>query len=355
MLLSELQMFLPEPMPEASEFEEHPPRERVRISAGGFNSTTKLRRRRPIIMLRFGENFVWLILLAVLLCFPFRNATAQAGEAAGTQPSQNRMPTPQATPAATQPNGSVPTASSTTTKQATSHKKKSTAKQKPPEPEVAQAPVIPPTLEQMPPSAPRVSYQNGQLSINAHNATLSQVLRSVQQQTGASIDVPSGASGERVVADLGPGRPRDVLATLLNGSHFNYVILGTPGNSGGVQKVILTPRQNATTTTTTAQVNSVPQQSPPPSAEDDPPEEDQVATYPDSDVPQGTPLVPTPTPPGGTPGGPPPDGGDPSQQQNQVKTPEQLLQELQRMQQQQQQYQQQLNPANQQPPTEQPQ
>ncbi len=231
-------------------------------------------------------------------------------------------------------------------KLAASHKKHS-PKGTITEPVVAQAPLPPPTLEQMPPTAPHVLYRNGQLSINAHNSTLSQVLRSVQVQTGASIDIPSGASGERVVADLGPGQPRDVLASLLNGSHFDYVILGMPDNSGGVQKVILTARQS--TPMNTAQMNAAPQQQPPPS-EDDNPEEDQ-ATYPDSDVPQGTALAPTQTQRYGQQGEQPsPDSSDPAQQQNQVKTPEQLLQELQRMQQQQQQYQQQLNPANQQPP-----
>src|SRR5271166_597107 len=48
----------------------------------------------------------------------------------------------------------------------------------------------PPTLDQQPPTPPQVRYQNGQLTINAQNSTLSQVLRAVQAQTGASIDIP---------------------------------------------------------------------------------------------------------------------------------------------------------------------
>ena len=153
-----------------------------------------------------------------------------------------------------------------------------------------------------------------------------------------------------------------MLASLLNGSHFNYVILGTPGDSGGVQKVILTNRQSAGATT--APVNIMPQQPPPSPDDENPPEDDQAATYPDSDVPQGTPLIPgqgqrpgVGQEPGPNEQGQVPDAQDPAQPQNQVKTPEQLLQELQRMQQQQQQYQQQLNPANQQPtnPPDQPQ
>jgi hypothetical protein len=49
-----------------------------------------------------------------------------------------------------------------------------------------------------------------------------------------------------VVAHLGPGAPRDVLATLLNGSSFNYVMLGTSTDSTAVASVILMSRASAT-------------------------------------------------------------------------------------------------------------
>ena len=105
-----------------------------------------------------------------------------------------------------------------------------------PTPPAAETPAPPPTLEQSPPTPPQVTYSNGQLTIVAQNATLSQVLRSVQSLTGASVEMPSGASNERVVGQLGPGQPRDVLNALLNGTKFNYIILGVNGNPGGVQK-----------------------------------------------------------------------------------------------------------------------
>lgn len=300
-------------------------------------------------MVRCGRNLACSALLLGLLCLPFQNASAQTpgqdGQTPAATPSQNRMPIPQNGPAtaANQARPAPSTQTATVPVKQSTHSKKSSARQKAPEAEVPQPPPPPPTLEQMAPSAPHVAYQNGQLSINAHNATLSQVLRAVQAQTGASMDIPSGASGERVVADLGPGRPRDVLATLLNGSHFNYVILGMPGGGGGVQKVILTNRQSGGVNNA-VQANNVQQQPAPP--EDDGQEEETSTTYPDSDIPTNSPLVPgQPQRPMDQP--PPADNNDPTQQ-NGVKTPEQLLQELQRMQQQQQQYQQQLNPANQQ-------
>ncbi|MGH9644688.1 MAG: hypothetical protein ACRD3Q_19975, partial [Terriglobales bacterium] len=79
------------------------------------------------------------------------------------------------------------------------------------------------------------------LSIAAQNATLGDVLREVQKQTGATIDVPTGAN-DRIVVQLGPGAPREVLAALLNGTSFNYVMLGTPADPGAVSEVTLTAR-----------------------------------------------------------------------------------------------------------------
>lgn len=218
--------------------------------------------------------------------------------------------------------------------------------------EVQQPPPPPPTPEQMAPVAPTVTYQGGQLTIQSNNATLAQVLRSVQSMTGASFDIPASANSDRVVAQLGPGQPKDVLATLLNGSKFNYIILGSPEQPGSVQKLILTPRQNIPITNT-AQNHPVPQPQPEPQQDEDysPPEptpvEDNTANQ---AQPPGT-YRPGYTPPNqlNQPGENQPEPENNGQQQQGVKTPEQLLQELQRMQQQQQLYQQQLNPANRNP------
>lgn len=224
-------------------------------------------------------------------------------------------------------------------------KSKAHGKKSAPEPEVQQTPPPPPTLEQQSPVPPRVSYQNGQLTIDSKNATLSQVLRSVQTQTGASIDMPSGAGSERVVASLGPGKPKDVLAALLNGSKFNYVILGGPDKSGGVQKIILLSKNSTSgdTAAVTAQNNS---RVPPQSQAVEPPEDEYPP--PDQESDNQNQLVPgQPGMPGGEGLTPDTINGTPTVINPGNRTPEQMLQELQRMQQQQQQLQQQLNPANQ--------
>src|SRR4029450_4108887 len=106
--------------------------------------------------------------------------------------------------------------------------------------------IVPLTPEQMPENPPVVTYVNGKLSIIAKNATLSSILRVVGEKTGAVIDVPDGAD-ERVVSQLGPGPAREVIASLLNGSHFNYVMIGNETDATSVAHVILTAKTDGKT------------------------------------------------------------------------------------------------------------
>ena len=107
----------------------------------------------------------------------------------------------------------------------------------PPLPSGPTGPVQQVPLDSMAPVPPQVSYQNSQLTIDAPNSTLSDILRAVRKQTGAEIEVP--VAPERVVTHLGPGSARDVIAQLLNGSRFNYVLLGSPADSASLTRVVL--------------------------------------------------------------------------------------------------------------------
>src|SRR5262249_54888641 len=114
--------------------------------------------------------------------------------------------------------------------------------------------VVPPaplTLEQQPASPPQVDFQNGRLTIIAQNSTLGDVLRAVRSETGATVEIPANAT-ERVVGHIGPGPAREVLASLLNGSHFDYVILGSPTNPGALDRVILLPKSTGEAATNLA-------------------------------------------------------------------------------------------------------
>lgn len=88
----------------------------------------------------------------------------------------------------------------------------------------------------------RVSYRDGLLGIHANKATLSEVLFAVQQQTGAEISIPAGAEQEKVVAEIEPAPAPEVLARLLNGSKFNFLILSAGDDSRGLGRVLLSYR-----------------------------------------------------------------------------------------------------------------
>jgi hypothetical protein len=87
-----------------------------------------------------------------------------------------------------------------------------------------------------------VSFRDGLLAIRSNKANLSEVLYAVHQQTGADIAVPAGAEQERVAADIGPGPAAEVLAHLLNGSRFNFLILNSASDARVLDRVILSPR-----------------------------------------------------------------------------------------------------------------
>jgi hypothetical protein len=93
-----------------------------------------------------------------------------------------------------------------------------------------------------PPKPLEVLFHDGLLTIKANKATFSEVLSAVQQRTGADIAIPAGAEQERVVADIGPGPVQEVLASLLNGSNFNFLILNSPDDPRKLDKVVLSLR-----------------------------------------------------------------------------------------------------------------
>ena len=111
----------------------------------------------------------------------------------------------------------------------------------------------------------RVSYRDGLLGIHANKATLSEVLFAIQQQTGAEISIPAGAEQEKVVAEIEPAPASDVLARLLNGSKFNFLIMSAGDDPRALGRVILSYRSEGREYT----------QSPAPvvEASDDPPAE----------------------------------------------------------------------------------
>jgi len=125
-----------------------------------------------------------------------------------------------------------------------SRKAKKAQQPLPPLPSGPTGPVPQVPLDSIKPVAPQVNFQNGLLTIIAPNSSLGDILRAVRQQTGAEIDIPADAH-ERVVTRLGPGPARDVIADLLNGSRFNYVLVGSPQDVSALTRVVLVAKSGA--------------------------------------------------------------------------------------------------------------
>ena len=167
-------------------------------------------------------------------------------------------------------------------------------------------------LDAIPAVAPQVTYEGGLLTIVAPNSTLADILRGVRKHTSAEIEIPATAN-ERVVTRLGPAPAREVMAELLNGSHFNYILLGLAcgcecvGASGAGSEDAGHASRSRATVQPQAPVASAPVAEP--TAEE--------VTDESADQSAAEAEEPAPPPPPEQPG---------------VKTPQQLLQEMQQRQ-----------------------
>lgn len=118
-----------------------------------------------------------------------------------------------------------------------------------------------------------VTYRNGLLGIRANKVTLAEVLYAVQQRTGAEVSIAAGAEQEQVVADIVPAAAPEVLARLLNGSKFNFLILSAVGDPQQLDRVILSTRPEGGYVPAPP-----PQPAPSASAQNDDPEEREPAS-----------------------------------------------------------------------------
>ena len=104
------------------------------------------------------------------------------------------------------------------------------------------APEAQPSAPPPPPKKVDVAMQDGKMSLTSDKASLAEVLNELRSQTGADIVIPPGAEREEVAVSLGPASPRDVISQLLNGSRYNFIIMGADGDANRVAKLILTPK-----------------------------------------------------------------------------------------------------------------
>jgi hypothetical protein len=177
-------------------------------------------------------------------------------------------------------------------------------------PQPAAAPNLPPSLQDKPAAPAQVTLRDGSLSVDARNSSLSDILKNVEGSSGMTVD--GFGKDSRIFGVYGPGPPRDVLAELLDGAGYNFLMVGS-GSKGAPREIVLTARSNA------------PLSAPSPGGNSQQEEEDEAPNYP-------PPQVVEPPPPPPAPVMPP--------QQQRPRTPQEMLQELQRLREQQQQQQQ---------------
>ncbi len=177
---------------------------------------------------------------------------------------------------------------------------------------VAQA-GAPSSLLDQSPAAPVIQLAAGKLTIQAANSSLRAILDDLQTRTGTKIQGLSG--DERIFGVYGPGNPQEVLSALLDDSGYNVLISGRNAD-GAPREIVLSAHAAGPPAGATAQGGTRTQAS----GEDD---DSEGETTP---VPQPALFAPPqPVQPSGASTAPP---GSPQQQ---IKTPQQMLEELQRM------------------------
>jgi len=110
-------------------------------------------------------------------------------------------------------------------------------------PQTPGTPQAPGTLQSVvptpdPPRHAEVIITHGLLQIRADNSSLNQILRSISHITG--LKITGGVEEQRVFGSYGPATLSTILATLLDGTGANILLLG--GSAGTPPELVLTSR-----------------------------------------------------------------------------------------------------------------
>ena len=148
-----------------------------------------------------------------------------------------------------------------------------------------------------------IQLVDGKLMIQATNSSLRTILDDLEQRTGTKVEGLS--RDERIFGVYGPGNPQEVLAAVLDDSGYNVLISGRKVD-GSPREVVLSTRTAAAAAPAAANKTQAADEADDEGAEAAPP--------------QFAPPPPQPAPAAAPGSGP-----------QQVKTPQQMLEELQKM------------------------
>jgi hypothetical protein len=115
------------------------------------------------------------------------------------------------------------------------------------------------STQSSPPSAPPpvAEVTGGRLTIRANGQDFATVLEAVRSVTGITVEMPAENQPEPVFMTMGPVSTRDALMALLEGTKYNYVIVGSQENAQLVNRVILSERSSQTAAPLVASVREV--------------------------------------------------------------------------------------------------
>lgn len=102
------------------------------------------------------------------------------------------------------------------------------------------------------PTAPQVTFTDGILTVDPHDAPLGEVLGAIRASAGFKLDVPITEMDGKVFDRIGPLPLREALVQLLYGSGFNYIIQTAPDDPQAVKHVFVSPNTGNTIETAVA-------------------------------------------------------------------------------------------------------
>lgn len=177
---------------------------------------------------------------------------------------------------------------------------------------VAATPIEPPTPTppaEQPATPATIDFKNGLLSVRAKNSSLVSILTQIQQQTGLVIDGLN--RDQRVYGQYGPGSISSTLSALLDGSGYDFVIVGGRRSHTAPRLILSTPGPAGAAAPPPPPEVGNNQTEPAPNATEMPPPDTSGGDAPQAQGDQGGPSDPTVPP--------------------EPKTPQEIFNELRRM------------------------
>ncbi len=155
---------------------------------------------------------------------------------------------------------------------------------------VPAAPPPPLRPAEMPANPATVDFKNGLLTVRAQNSSLVSILTQIQHQTGLVIEGLS--HDQRIYGQYGPGGISTTLSALLDGSGYDFVIVGGGSGHAAARLILSTPGSaGAPAAPPPAVANN--QEAPPADATENPPPENSEGVAPQAEGDQGGPSDPT--------------------------------------------------------------